>query len=44
MCFKQEGAISSLSGEYLKLVDKLTYLGSNVSCTESDVNIHLAKA
>ena len=43
MCFKQEGAISTLNGRPLKLVDKFTYLGSNISSTESDVNINLAK-
>ena len=32
-----------LSGKPMKLVDKLTYLGSSVSTTESDVNIHQAK-
>ena len=44
MCFKREGAISTLSGEPLKLVDTFTYLGCSVSSTESDVNICLAKA
>ena len=43
ICFKQEGAISTLSGEHLKLLDKFVYLSSNVSSTESDVNICLAK-
>ena len=43
-CFKQEGTISTLSDELLKLVDKFTYLGSSVSSTESDVNICLANA
>ena len=33
-----------LSGIPLKLKDKFTYLGSNVSSTDSDVNIHLLKA
>ena len=39
-CFKQEEAISTLSSKPLKLVDQFTYLGSNISSTESDVNIH----
>ena len=37
-CFKC-GAISTLSGKPLKLVDKLIYHISNISSTESDVNI-----
>ena len=41
---KQKGAIFTLNGKPLKLVDELMYLGSNISSTESDVNIHLAKA
>ena len=41
--FKQNGAISTLSGWPLKLVDKFTYHGSNISSTESDVNICLRK-
>ena len=44
MCFKRKGVISTLSGRPLILVDKFTYLGSNVSSTESDVNICLVKA
>ena len=42
MCFKR-GVISILSDEHLKLEDKFTYLGSSVSSTECDVNIHQAK-
>ena len=34
ICFKQ-GAISTLNGWPLKLVDKFTYLGRNISSTES---------
>ena len=34
MCFNQKGDISTLGGSSLKLVDKLTYLGSSVSSTE----------
>ena len=44
MCFKQKGAISTLSSKPLKSVDKFTYFGSNISSTESDINTHLAKA
>ena len=39
MCFKQ-GAISHLYRKPLKSVDQFTYLASNISSTESDVNIH----
>ena len=42
--FKQEGTISTLSGKPLKLVDQFTYLSNNISSTESDINIYLAKA
>ena len=44
MCFKREEAIFTPSGRILKLVDKFTYLGSNISSTESDINIRIAKA
>ena len=44
MCFKQVGTISTQSRKPLKLVDKFTYLGSNISSTESDDNIRLSKA
>ena len=43
-CFKWEGDISTLSVKPLKLIDKFTYLSSNISSTESNVNICLAKA
>ena len=43
MCFKREGAISTLGGRPQKLVDKFIYLGSNISSTENDVNTCLAK-
>ena len=39
MCFKPKSAISTLSGKHLKIVD----LGNNISSTESNVNIRLAK-
>ena len=42
MCFNQEGAISTLNGCPLNLVDKFMYLGSSGSSTESGVNMHLA--
>ena len=42
-CFEQ-GTISNLSGQLLKLVNQFTYLGRNILSTERDVNIHLEKA
>ena len=42
MCFNQRGAISILNSGPLKLVDKFTYLGNRVSCTENDINTWLA--
>ena len=42
MCFEW-GPISTLSGRPLKSVDRFTYLSSNISSTESDINICLAK-
>ena len=44
MCFNQTGDISTLNGSSLKLVDKFTYLWSNVSSTETDISTRLAKA
>ena len=44
MCFNQTGAISTLNGSSLKLVDKFTYLGSSVSSTETDIDTRLTKA
>ena len=44
MCFNQTGDISTLEGTSLKLVDKFTYLGSNVSSTEKDIDTRLTKA
>ena len=43
MCFKREGAISTLSGRPLKLIDKRIYLGRNISSTESGAKIRLEK-
>ena len=44
MSLTQGGSISTLSAKPLKFVDKFTYLGSNISSIQSDVNIRLAKA
>ena len=44
MCYNQTGDISTLEGTPLKLVDKFTYLGSNVASTEKDIDTGLAKA
>ena len=44
MCINQRGGISTLKGSSLKLVNKFTYLGINVSSTEADINKRLAKA
>ena len=38
-CFYWGGAISTLNGGPLKLVDKFMYLSSSVSSTESDVSM-----
>ena len=43
MHFKQKGTISTLSGKPLKSADQFRYIGSNISSTESDVNICLVK-
>ena len=43
MCFKRERAIYTLSVSPLKLVDNFTHHSSNISFTESGVNISLAK-
>ena len=43
MFFNQERDISTLNGGSLKLVDKFTYLSSNISSTESDIKMCLAK-
>ena len=44
MCFKPDRAISNLSGKHLKLLEEFPHLRSNISSTESDVNICLGKA
>ena len=43
MYFKRERAIPILSRNSLKLVDYYKYLGSNISSSESDVNIKIEK-
>ena len=44
MCLKREGAISTLNGRPVELVDNFTYIGRNISSTELDVNGGFAKA
>ena len=44
MCFKQERAIFTVSDTPLKLINRLTYFGSNISSSENDVNINIGKA
>ena len=44
MCFNQRGDISTLNGSSLKLVNKITYLGSSVSSTKTDIDMRLTKA
>ena len=44
MCFNQRGDISTLKGGPLKLVDKFTYFENNITSTENDINMQLAKA
>ena len=44
MCYNHTGDISTQDGTSLKLVDKLTYLGSSVSSTEKDIDTRLTKA
>ena len=43
MCFKQDGAISTLNAKSPKLGDQFTYLSSIISSTESNVNRHIRK-
>ena len=38
LCSKQFGAFSTLNGKLLKFVTQFTYLGSNISFNERDVN------
>ena len=44
MYFNQNCVISSLKDKPLKLVDQFIYIGSNISSTESHVNIRIGKA
>ena len=44
MCFNQDGAISSLNGKSLKLVDQFIYLSSNISSKKIDTRIRIGKA
>ena len=44
MSFNQTGDISTREGTSLKLVDKFTYQGSNVSSTGKDIDMRLTKA
>ena len=44
MCYNQTGDISTHDGTSLKFVDKFTYLGSNVSSTEKDIDTRIKKA
>ena len=43
MCFNQNGAITLLNEQSLKLIDQFLYLGSNISSTKSNVSIHIGK-
>ena len=42
--FKREETISFLSGRHVQFEDKFPCLGSNISFTSSDINLHLANA
>ena len=42
--FKVKGAISFLSDKYLKLVNRLTYAGSNISSININVNMRIVSA
>ena len=44
MYFNLSGNISTLNGDSLKIMDKLTYLESNVTSIKNDINTWLAKA
>ena len=44
MCFNQKADISTLNRDSLKLVEKLTDLGSRVLSTENDISTRLVKA
>ena len=40
----QRGVISTLNGDFLKLVDKFPYLESSIASTENVINTRLVKA
>ena len=44
VCYMQNGEIKDLKGTTLKEVEHFTYLGSNISSTEKDAMIRIAKA
>ena len=44
ICFNPDSVISTLNSKPLKLADYYIHLSSNISSTESDVNIHKGKA
>ena len=44
MCFNHDDIISSLNSKPMKLTDQFLFLGSNISSTESDVNIRVYEA
>ena len=44
MSFKKKRNISTRNGKPLKPVEQFTYLGGNISSTDSDVNTRIAKA
>ena len=44
ICFKQNGAISTINVNTLTSVDQFPHLGSYISSTERDVNIGIGKA
>ena len=44
MCFNQTGDIATLVGTCLKLVGKVTYIGSSVSSTKKDIDTRITKA
>ena len=41
---KQDYAVSTISDQPLNLVEQYSYLGSNISSTEIDVNVRIRKA
>ena len=43
MRIKQKGAASTLSVKPLKYVNQFTYIGSNITSTESDINIYILR-